>query len=141
MIAASIKEKSQTESSTASEKAPKTAESAYSQRQLPNRAYTPSNPPSLPHSPQSFPGNWAVASTTSSSRYQNGKYRTDSIGSIPSDPELIIDLRQILSVANPMLITKKQIREQLAIKHGGIDLSVKKEFISKTIDQILKGQL
>lgn len=60
--------------------------------------------------------------------------------SLPSDDELLREIRHILSTCDLMTITKKKVRQQLSDFYG-VDLSSKKKFIHATIDSILKGEL
>ena len=59
---------------------------------------------------------------------------------IPSDDELLREIRHILSTSDLMTITKKKVRQQLSDFYG-VDLTSKKKFIHATIDSILKGEL
>ncbi len=59
---------------------------------------------------------------------------------MPSDDELIREIRHILSTTDLMTITKKKVRQQLSDFYG-VNLSAKKQFIHATIDSILKGEL
>jgi chitin synthase len=61
-------------------------------------------------------------------------------GGYPSDEQLMAEIRQILSTSDLMTITKKQVREQLGQMHR-MDMTPRKEFINKTIDMILQGNL
>ena len=59
---------------------------------------------------------------------------------LPSDEELLMEIRHILSTSDLMTITKKKVRQQLG-KFFGVDLSAKKDYIHECIDSILKGEL
>ncbi|KAI8058435.1 chitin synthase-domain-containing protein [Syncephalis plumigaleata] len=61
-------------------------------------------------------------------------------GGYPSDEQLVAEIRQILSTSDLMTITKKQVREQLSQMHQ-MDMTPRKEFINKTIDMVLQGNL
>ncbi|KAJ2390460.1 hypothetical protein GGI23_005614 [Coemansia sp. RSA 2559] len=61
-----------------------------------------------------------------------------SNGVVPSDDQIIDAIRRILVNADLSTTTKKVIRGQLA-QEFGVDLSPKKEFISKVIDEMLIG--
>ncbi|KAJ1727078.1 hypothetical protein LPJ72_006099, partial [Coemansia sp. Benny D160-2] len=58
--------------------------------------------------------------------------------SMPSDDQIIDAVRRLLIDADLSTTTKKVIRGQLA-QEFGVDLSLKKEFISKVIDEMLIG--
>jgi hypothetical protein len=58
---------------------------------------------------------------------------------IPSDDELLKEIRHILSTSDLMTITKKKVRQQLS-EFYGVDLSSKKQYIHAAIDSILKGE-
>ncbi|RUP30296.1 chitin synthase, partial [Jimgerdemannia flammicorona] len=62
------------------------------------------------------------------------------IDGLPSDDEILTEIRNILVTANLMSITKKQVREQLSMFFG-VDLTPKKEFINQSIEYILQGKL
>lgn len=57
----------------------------------------------------------------------------------PSDSEILAELRNVLTTADLRTVTKKQVRETLSAKFGGIDLKSKKDYINQMIDMILKG--
>lgn len=59
---------------------------------------------------------------------------------MPSDDELLREIRHILSTSDLMTITKKKVRQQLSDFYG-VNLSSKKQYIHSTIDSILKGEL
>jgi chitin synthase len=61
-------------------------------------------------------------------------------GALPSNEEILREVRHILSTANLMTITKKQVRDELATFFG-TDLTSKKEYINQCIDGILQGRL
>lgn len=56
----------------------------------------------------------------------------------PSDDEILFHIRRILSTANLMTVTKKNVREELSGLFG-CDLNGKKAFINSCIDDILRG--
>ncbi|KAF7729902.1 hypothetical protein EC973_003636 [Apophysomyces ossiformis] len=58
----------------------------------------------------------------------------------PSDNEILSEIKNILSTANLMSITKKQVREQLSAFFG-FDMTPKKEFINTSIEYVLQGNL
>lgn len=59
---------------------------------------------------------------------------------IPSDDELLREIRHILSTSDLMTITKKKVRQKLSDFYG-VNLASKKQYIHATIDSILKGEL
>ncbi|ORY02993.1 hypothetical protein K493DRAFT_346394 [Basidiobolus meristosporus CBS 931.73] len=76
-----------------------------------------------------------------------GYHQMQPLGSRPgsvinpvSDHEIMEEIRHILSTANLMSITKKQVRDELS-RHFGMDMTHKKEYINNCIDMILQGQL
>jgi hypothetical protein len=64
---------------------------------------------------------------------------TTSSNGLPSDEALLKEIGDILTTADLMTLTKKQVRETLSARFGGIDLKPKREVINKMIDNILKG--
>lgn len=58
----------------------------------------------------------------------------------PTQDEMIAFLREFLSSANLMTVTKKQVREEMSA-YFQVDLSPFKEFINETIELILQGRL
>ena len=58
---------------------------------------------------------------------------------LPSDNEILAEIRNILTTADLMTLTKKQVRENLSVKFNGVDLKPKREYINQMIDKILKG--
>ncbi|KAI9088866.1 chitin synthase-domain-containing protein [Phlyctochytrium arcticum] len=69
---------------------------------------------------------------------------TSSVGgdprSLPSDDEILTQVRHILASANLMSITKKSVRDELSHTFG-VDISAKKEWVHRCIDGVLKGEL
>ncbi|KAJ2845098.1 hypothetical protein IWW36_004928 [Coemansia brasiliensis] len=61
-----------------------------------------------------------------------------SSGLYPTDDQIVDAVRRILVNADLSTTTKKAIRAQLA-QDFNVDLSAKKEFISKVVDQMLIG--
>ncbi|KAI8920090.1 chitin synthase-domain-containing protein [Powellomyces hirtus] len=59
---------------------------------------------------------------------------------LPSDDEILRQVRHILSTADLMSVTKKSVREELG-HYFGVDLGAKKEWIHRCIDGVLKGEL
>ncbi|KAJ1896972.1 hypothetical protein LPJ66_003665 [Kickxella alabastrina] len=60
--------------------------------------------------------------------------------SMPSDDQIVESIRRILLNADLTTTTKKVIRNQLALEFGA-DLSTKKDFISRVVDQMLVGEV
>ncbi|CAG8817062.1 8282_t:CDS:1, partial [Dentiscutata erythropus] len=70
-----------------------------------------------------------------------GYYGSSIIDSgFPSDEEILQEIRNLLSAANLMTITKKQVRDELS-QFFGMDMSSKKEYINNCIELILQGKL
>ncbi|KAK9688161.1 hypothetical protein K7432_014497 [Basidiobolus ranarum] len=65
---------------------------------------------------------------------------TPSIPTLPNDQEILEEIRGILSAADLMSITKKQVRDELS-HYFGIDMTIRKDYINSCIDMILQGQL
>ncbi|KAI8338258.1 chitin synthase [Chlamydoabsidia padenii] len=61
-----------------------------------------------------------------------------SVPGFPSDHDIYEAIKYILSSADLMTITKKQVRIQLGA-HFGYDMSNKKEFINSSIEEILRN--
>ncbi|ORX93498.1 hypothetical protein K493DRAFT_338238 [Basidiobolus meristosporus CBS 931.73] len=64
--------------------------------------------------------------------------RGGALSNLPTDQEIMDEVQQILSTANLMSITKKQVRDELS-RYFGMDMTIKKEFINNCIDIILQG--
>jgi len=94
-------------------------------------AYQPTNP-----AYNSMIQNTTTTSYPNASFYNNNR----APGSMPSDEEIVREIRQILSTADLMNITKKQVREQLT-DFFGIDMSPKKNYINSIIESILEGKM
>ncbi|KAJ1963687.1 hypothetical protein H4R35_007222 [Dimargaris xerosporica] len=58
---------------------------------------------------------------------------------LPTNDEILCELRNILATANLMTITKKQVRERLN-EHFHCDLLVRKDFINSSIEMILQDK-
>ncbi|OZJ06628.1 hypothetical protein BZG36_00372 [Bifiguratus adelaidae] len=58
----------------------------------------------------------------------------------PSDHVLLQEIKRILSGADLMSITKKQVRDELS-QIFGVDMNKRKDFINSCIEQILQGRL
>ncbi|KAI8920098.1 chitin synthase-domain-containing protein [Powellomyces hirtus] len=61
-------------------------------------------------------------------------------GGSPSDDDLLRETRRILSTANLMTVTKKQVRDELSAAFG-VDLNSRKATINGFIEDILQGRL
>ncbi|KAK9708024.1 hypothetical protein K7432_009877 [Basidiobolus ranarum] len=57
-----------------------------------------------------------------------------------SEEEILEEVRTVLSAANLMTITKKQVRDQISTNFGA-DLSYHKAYINSCIDKILQGKV
>ncbi|KAI9330925.1 chitin synthase-domain-containing protein [Zopfochytrium polystomum] len=62
------------------------------------------------------------------------------VGRMPSDEEILRELKRILATANLMTITKKQTRDELSAIFG-VDLTPKKAVINQYIEEILQGRV
>ncbi|ORX90887.1 hypothetical protein K493DRAFT_409623 [Basidiobolus meristosporus CBS 931.73] len=96
----------------------------------PERAPTPSSFADYP--PQMMPNRSASAL---------GDYHSEmSYSHFPTDDEIIAEIRRILSTADLMTVTKKQVREELSHAFG-VDMNSHREFINNAIELVLQGQL
>ena len=57
----------------------------------------------------------------------------------PSDEQIKSLIKTVLSTANLMTVTKKQVRDDLALFFG-TDMSRKKDFINRVIEDVLQGK-
>ncbi|KAG2225658.1 hypothetical protein INT45_012130 [Circinella minor] len=57
-------------------------------------------------------------------------------GNGPTDEEIRHEVRRITATSNLMIMTKKQVREQLS-RHFGMDMSYKREYINQCIEDAL----
>lgn len=70
---------------------------------------------------------------------QISRSQTPVIGvGFPSDEQILTEIRRLLENADLMVVTKKQIREDLS-RIFNMDMSPKKDYISQCIDMILHG--
>jgi len=90
----------------------------------------------------STPAYNSMIQNTTTTTYPNASFFNNNraTGSMPSDEEIVREIRQILSTADLMNITKKQVREQLT-EVFGIDMSPKKSYINSIIESILEGKM
>ncbi|KAI8057210.1 chitin synthase-domain-containing protein [Syncephalis plumigaleata] len=58
----------------------------------------------------------------------------------PNDEQILDELRRIISAADLMTVTKKQVRDELTTFFG-VDMTPKKDYINRCIEMILQGQL
>ncbi|ORY01252.1 hypothetical protein K493DRAFT_209876 [Basidiobolus meristosporus CBS 931.73] len=58
----------------------------------------------------------------------------------PGDSEIVDEIRVILSNADLMAITKKQVRDELSA-HFHVDMNLRKDYVNSCIDMILQGRL
>lgn len=61
-------------------------------------------------------------------------------GTMPTEETILTEIRRILSTADLMSVTKKQVRDELS-RLFGVDMTPKKEYINRCIEGILQGQL
>lgn len=59
---------------------------------------------------------------------------------LPTDEEILQEIRRILSTADLMSITKKQVRDELSAFFG-VDMSSRREYVNSCIEQVLQGKL
>ena len=59
---------------------------------------------------------------------------------LPSDEDILQEIRHILSTTDLMKITKKGVRDRLS-RLFGVNVTAKKDYIHYCIDAILKGEL
>ncbi|RUS32442.1 chitin synthase-domain-containing protein, partial [Jimgerdemannia flammicorona] len=59
---------------------------------------------------------------------------------LPTDEEILQEIRRILSTSDLMSITKKQVRDELSAFFG-VDMSSRREFVNSCIEQVLQGKL
>lgn len=59
---------------------------------------------------------------------------------LPVDEQIVQQIRSILATADLMTVTKKQVRDALS-SFFQVDMMYKKEFINKTIEDILQGRM
>lgn len=71
---------------------------------------------------------------------EGGHYAKDIVPVEPSDDEILQEIRNILSAANLMNVTKKQVRDELSMRFG-FDMNSKKEYINNCIELFLQGKL
>lgn len=89
---------------------------------------------SSPNSPPNHPKNQRPTSVRS-----GYSASTDSSPrALPSDEELLREIRTMLASADLMTVTKKSVREEMG-RRFGVDLSAKKDYIHRCIDEVLKG--
>ncbi|KAI9591605.1 chitin synthase-domain-containing protein [Syncephalis fuscata] len=60
--------------------------------------------------------------------------------SYPTDEQILGEIRRILSSADLMSVTKKQVRDELSAFFGA-DMTPRKDYINRCIEMILQGQL
>lgn len=59
---------------------------------------------------------------------------------MPTDEDILQEIRHILSTTDLMKITKKSVRDRLS-RLFGVNVAAKKDYIHYCIDAILKGEL
>lgn len=115
------------------------------------RSFTPSQDVlgksvySLPIRPGSIAGSDAAlstleynGSTRAPTEIEMNTYRNSVV--FPSDETLTNEIRQILSTADLMTVTKKSIRKHLE-QHFGVKLTSKRDYINYVTEAILTGEL
>ncbi|KAK9696190.1 hypothetical protein K7432_012606 [Basidiobolus ranarum] len=95
--------------------------------------YSPDRAPT----PSYYPPQMVLSRTSSALDDHRSEY---SYSHFPNDDEILAEIRRILSVADLMTVTKKQVREQLSLTFG-VDMSTHREFINNAIELVLQGQL
>jgi chitin synthase len=63
-----------------------------------------------------------------------------NIAVLPSDSDILGEVKRVLATADLMTVTKKKVREELG-RVFGCDLGSKKEYIHRCIDGVLKGEI
>lgn len=58
----------------------------------------------------------------------------------PSNDQVINQIKTILATANLMTVTKKQVREELSMFFG-VDMTGRKDFINRVIEDVLQGKM
>jgi len=91
-------------------------------------------------SPALHPNGTSLLDTNSIYNQQQQQRSSFVSGAMPTDDQILQEIRHILSTANLMTITKKQTRDDLSAFFG-YDLTPKRDFINNCIDKILKGEL
>ncbi|KAI9029175.1 chitin synthase-domain-containing protein [Hyaloraphidium curvatum] len=61
-------------------------------------------------------------------------------GGMPSDDEIVYQIRVLLSTHDLQSLTKKKVREELTVVFG-LDMAPKKQFIGQTVEAIINGEL
>ncbi|KAJ3254350.1 hypothetical protein HK103_007232 [Boothiomyces macroporosus] len=74
------------------------------------------------------------------SQYGASRVDTVNVANFPSDEELLMEIKHILSTTDLMKVTKKSVRDRLS-QLFGVDVTPRKEYIHSCIDGILKGEL
>ncbi|KAJ1966780.1 hypothetical protein IWQ62_002258 [Dispira parvispora] len=74
------------------------------------------------------------------SMYMAGGMPQGGYEGLPSDDEILHEIRNILATADLMTITKKQVRERLN-EHFRCNLAPKRDFINSSIEMVLQGNL
>ena len=58
----------------------------------------------------------------------------------PTNEQIVAQVKTILSTADLMTVTKKQVRDELSMFFG-VDMTSRKEFINKVIEDVLQGKM
>ncbi|OZJ02150.1 hypothetical protein BZG36_04995 [Bifiguratus adelaidae] len=70
------------------------------------------------------------------SRGSFDRFTATTTDSIPSDDQIVLEIHNILSTADMMMVTRRQVRERLSLFFG-VDLSSRRDFINDTIERLL----
>jgi hypothetical protein len=83
----------------------------------------------------------SVGNTTGNRRsYLSNSDSNLNVAVLPSDADILAQVRVILATADLMTVTKKKVREELG-RIFGCELGGKKEYIHRCIDGVLKGEI
>ena len=102
-------------------------------------------PPSRPMSQLNLPYNGSHMSLMMSDQQSLGVPRAYSgmdmdMSDLPSDDAILAEIREILSKADLMAVTKKSIKAELE-RRFGVPLDAKRQYIGSATEAILSGQL
>ncbi|KAI9498989.1 chitin synthase-domain-containing protein [Zychaea mexicana] len=89
---------------------------------------------------QATPSPPAISYTPRQRRSNNGSNNNRSSSIIPSESEIVEEIKRILDTNDLMLLTKKQVRDTLSDTFG-MDMNYKRDFINKSIEQSLAERL
>ncbi|KAG5460517.1 MAG: chitin synthase-domain-containing protein [Olpidium bornovanus] len=119
--------------------APKFAGKSLSLQSL-RRAYY-SCPPSAASSVHGGSGGQLCAPASRRGSSSEPLNKTASpVDPMPSEEDILGEIRKILAGADLNLMTKRKVRDQLS-RHYRVDMSPRREFISRAVELIVQGQL